>query len=60
MQATISLAEVNQFQRENDALKSRVVELQAENESLKKQLHDLNDPVVKAAAAAFRRTRGRR
>ena len=58
LQLTISLAEVVHLQHENAAFKQKIAELEAENDALKKQLHDLTDPARKAEYAAFRKQMG--
>ena len=57
-QGALTLAEIDVLRAEIADLKLKNAKLTADNEALKKQIHDLTDPAKTADAANFRKARG--
>lgn len=55
---TISLTEVNDLRKKVSDLELEIITLRKENEDLKQQLAEIQDPKRAADAKAFRRSRG--
>lgn len=59
LQGALTLAEIDVLRAEIADLKLENAKLTVDNESLKRQLHDLTDPGKMADAAAFKASRRR-
>ena len=59
LQGAMTLAEIDVLRRKIIDLEQENAELTADNEALKKQIHNLTDPAKTTDAANFRKARGR-